>query len=462
MLNIPTPNGCSLMEGLSLLPYQERQEKLKQLNLTDEQFFDSRDKAWYLLRRKKQTPPEGNWSVWVLRAGRGFGKTKCGSGWINQRALEHSGRWMALVARTPADARDVMIEGPSGILRNCLPEDKPNYEPSKRRITWPNGSWATVYSDEEPDQLRGFSGDTAWFDELGKMIHPQESWDNLMFGMREISADRPRTLITTTPRPIPILKAIERLPGSVTVIGSSYENRRNLDKDWVKQVLGQYEGTRLGRQEIHAEILDDVPGALWTRAMLDAAIHRGPLPDMTRVVVGVDPSGSSGNEDEGGNSIGIVTMGIGVDGIGYVLADNTCCLSPHGWGRRVVDAYHRHSADRIVAERNYGGAMVEYVIRSVEVNVPIRMVTASRGKVQRAEPVAALYEKGSIKHPLVDVYGNKTNLAKLEDQLCAFTSDGYVGEGSPDIADAAIWAATDLMFKRFQPMVSIGLPKVFA
>ena len=219
--------------------------------------------------RPKQLAPTGSWSTWVLRAGRGFGKTRTGAGWVHERAIEYPGRWIALVARTPADARDYMIEGPGGFLRNTHPKDRPLYEVSKRRLTWPNGSWATIYSDEEPDQVRGFSGDTAWLDEFGKYQNPQETWTNLEFGMREASNDRPRKVVTTTPRPIPILKQIERLQSTVVVTGTSHENRSNLDPRWFEDTISRHQGTRIGRQEILAEILEDVAGALWTRAMLD-------------------------------------------------------------------------------------------------------------------------------------------------------------------------------------------------
>jgi phage terminase large subunit-like protein len=235
-------------------------------------YFDWR----HIWARRKQLPPsddrpEGPWATWVLRAGRGFGKTRTGSAWVHERALEHPGRWIAMVARTPADARDYMIEGPGGLLRNTHPAQRPLYEPSKRRLTWPNKSWATIYSDEEPDQLRGFSGDTAWIDEFCKFVHPTETWTNLAFGMREASTDRPRIAITTTPKATSILMAIERLPSTITVTGSSYENARNLDPSWFETVVKRHEGTRTGRQEIMGEILDDVVNALWTRAMLDAA-----------------------------------------------------------------------------------------------------------------------------------------------------------------------------------------------
>ena len=257
----------SLAERLALLPGSRRLQIID--TLTTEQSEDVLYDWNGFWARPKQLAPTGSWSTWVLRAGRGFGKTRTGAGWVHERAIEYPGRWIALVARTPADARDYMIEGPGGFLRNTHPKDRPLYEVSKRRLTWPNGSWATIYSDEEPDQVRGFSGDTAWLDEFGKYQNPQETWTNLEFGMREASNDRPRKVVTTTPRPIPILKQIERLQSTVVVTGTSHENRSNLDPRWFEDTISRHQGTRIGRQEILAEILEDVAGALWTRAMLD-------------------------------------------------------------------------------------------------------------------------------------------------------------------------------------------------
>lgn len=431
--------------GMSLIDFQ--------------QFMES---SWRFIARPKQLAPEGNWATWVIRAGRGFGKTRSGAGWVQERAVARKAkpRWIALIARTPADARDYMIEGPGGILRNAPKHERPDYEPSKRRLTWPDGSWATIFSDEEPDQLRGFSGDTAWLDEFAKFKNAKAVWDNLQFGMREASqlvdadgavvgTDRPRRLITTTPRPIPILREIEKLSSTTVVHGTSYENKANLDEDWFRETIGQYEGTRLGRQEVMAEILDDLPGALWNRDEIDdmrIAVDRTTnkpvdydLPDMQRVVVAIDPSGTRGDEDEG-DDIGIIVAGKGVDGMGYVLADYTCKLGPDGWGRRAVDAYRRWNADCIVAERNFGGAMVEHTIRTVATSVPYREVHASRGKVIRAQPISALYSQGKVCHV--------GNFPLLEDQMCLMSDDGYMGEGSPDRLDALVWALSDLMIRK--------------
>lgn len=404
---------------------------------------------WRYWAREKQLPPQGDWGTWLIRGGRGSGKTRCGGGWIHERAMQHAGRWIAIVGRTPADIRDYCIEGPGGILRNTHQTECPLYEVSKRRLTWPNGSWATIYSDEEPDQLRGFSGDTAWLDEFAKFRNARTTWDNLEFGMREPSGDRPRRVITTTPRPLQIMQEIEKMSDTVTVTMSSYDNRFNLDKSFFETTIARYEGTRLGRQEIYAEYLTDVPNALWTQAILDQhRVTNDKLPDMQRIVVGVDPSGTKGKVDEhtrAGDEIGIIVAGYGVDGYGYVLNDYTCNLGPVGWGRRVCQAYHtplldrEWQADRVVAETNYGGAMVESTIKSIDAGIPFKGITASRGKVVRAEPIASLYEQGRIRH--------LNTLPHLEDQLLRMTTKGYEGDRSPDRLDAMVWALTELFLE---------------
>lgn len=389
--------------------------------------------------RPDQLPPPGDWQNWLILAGRGWGKTRTGAEWIRAEVMSGRAGRIALIGETAADVRDVMVEGPSGILKISKPwgGEKPIYEPSKRRLTWPNGAVATLFNATEPDQLRGPAFDLAWSDELAKWSYAQETWDQLQFGLREGS--RPRQLITTTPRPIPLVRALMKDPSTVVTRGRTLDNAANLAPPFLKTVVDRYGGTRLGRQELDAEILDDVPGALWTRAMLDAnRISDSEKPNLQRVVVAVDPSGSGGDED-GADDIGIVVAGRGINGLAYVLADYTCSLSPEGWGRRAVEAYRRYSADRIVAERNFGGAMVEHVIRVADRTVSYKEVTASRGKVVRAEPIAALYEQGRVKHVGA--------LPQLEDQQCAFTGTGYVGEGSPDRADALVWAITELMLK---------------
>jgi phage terminase large subunit-like protein len=391
-------------------------------------FFD-----WSFWGRREQLPPEDAWTTWLYLGGRGAGKTRSGAEWIRERVASGVGKRIALVGATAADVRDVMVEGESGILATALPWDRPEFESSKRRITWSNGAVATLYSAEEPDSLRGPQHDTAWCDELAKWNRLTAAWDNLQFGLR--LGDRPQQMITTTPRPLKLLKEIMARSDTVITRGSTYDNRPNLAKAFFDEVIRRYQGTRVGRQEIDAEILDDIPGALWTREMMDQARFRDALPDFIRVVVGVDPSGTRGGD--GNDCIGIVVVGKAAGGMGYVLGDYTCSLSPAGWGRRVVEAANAHKADCVVAEANFGGAMVESVLRTAGVTQHIKMVNASRGKVVRAEPIAALYEQRRVRH--VGAFG------PLEDQLCAFTTEGYVGEGSPDRADALVWALTDLM-----------------
>jgi phage terminase large subunit-like protein len=392
---------------------------------------------WEFWAHPKQLAPSGDWAVWVLKAGRGFGKTRAGAGWVHSRAMEQR-RWIALVARTQADARDYMIEGPGGLLHNTPPAERPHFEPSKRRLTWPNGSSATVYSDDEPDQIRGFSGDTAWLDEFAKFKHPLEVWQTLEFAMRERSNDRPRTSITTTPRPLQILKDIARRSDCVVVEGSSYENKHNLDPKFFEG-LAKYEGTRIGRQEIHGEILEDVAGALWSRNRIDQLrVAPGHVPTLKRVVVAIDPSASSGDSAD---ETGLLVVGVGEDGHGYVLEDASGRLPPTAWAERAVSLFETWKADRVIAEINNGGDLVETTLRVVHPGVPFRAVRASRGKVTRAEPVSALYERGLVHH--VGVF------PVLEDQLCVFTADfdrrsaGY----SPDRLDALVWGLTELLLE---------------
>jgi phage terminase large subunit-like protein len=391
--------------------------------------------AWEFWARPEQLPPPGDWTTWLYMGGRGAGKTRAGAEWIRARVNAGHARRIALVAATFAEARDVMLEGESGLLAISSPIDRPRFERSKRRLTWPNGAVALLFSDDEPDMLRGFQHDTAWCDELAKWKHLDASWDNLQLGLR--LGKRPQQAVTTTPRLKKGLKSIMARSDTVITRGSTHDNRDNLAPAFFKDVIRRYEGTRFGRQEINAELLDDVPGALWTRAMLDAALvpADAKLPEMSRVVVAVDPSGARGDDDR--DSIGIVAAGRGIDGLGYILGDWTCSLSPSGWGRRVAEAAARFNADRIIAEENFGGAMVERVICAAGTTVHVKLVRAAQRKIVRAEPVAALYEQRRVRHA--------GSFPELEDQLTAFTTNGYVGDASPDRADAAIWALIELM-----------------
>lgn len=388
--------------------------------------------------RPNQIAPDGEWSTWLVLAGRGFGKTRSGAEWLREKWKAGAQR-IAIVAETAADSRDVLVEGQSGILAISPKDDRPLYEPSKRRLTWPNGAVATLYNGTEPDQLRGPEHDTALVDELAKYSYPQDTWDNLQFGLR--LGPHPQVCVTTTPRPIPIIRSLMKDPATRITRGSTFDNAANLPARFIQTIRDRYEGTRLGRQELFAEVLDDAVGALWSR---DSIIH-GLLPQMQRIVVAIDPSGASGATDEDADSIGIIVAGKGVDGRFYVIEDATCRLSPSGWARRAVERYQAHKADKIVAERNFGGDMVASVIRTADRNANVKLVTASRGKSVRAEPIAALYEQKRVTHA--------AGLEALEDQMMQMTLSGYVGEGSPDRVDALVWALTELALEPESRMI---------
>lgn len=371
--------------------------------------------------RPNQRPPAGPWKVWLILAGRGFGKSRTGAEQVIEWAKTPKRR-IALVAETAADARDVMVEGESGILACAPPWCQPKYEPSKRRLTWPNGTMATTYSGDAPEQLRGPQHHSAWGDEIAKWKHGQEAWDNLELGLR--LGEHPQIVATTTPRPMPLLRQLLADPGTVVTRGSTYENTVNLAPSFKERILSRYEGTRLGRQELHAEILEDTPGALWTRTLLEATRVRT-VPKLTRIMVGLDPGGDAG----------IIAAGLGEDGHGYVLEDLSISGSPATWARQAVAGYHKLRANAIVAETNHGGEMVVTTIHTQDDTVKVIVVWASQGKYARAEPVSALYEKGRVHH--VGMF------ATLEDQMCNWVP----GEGlpSPNELDACVWVLTELM-----------------
>ena len=377
---------------------------------------------WRNLARPNQLPPSGDWRTWLILAGRGYGKTRT----INEWALEQAqpGTRGAIVAATAADARDVVVEGQSGIL--TIAPKRPTYEPSKRRITFANGAVATIFSADEPDRLRGPQFHWAICDELAAWRYPV-ALDLLMLGLR--LGTNPRVAIATTPRPTRIIQQLVADPHVHVTRGTTYENRANLAPQFFEQIIGQYEGTRLGRQELNAEILTDVPGALWTRTALDA-LRVTQHPRLKRIVVAIDPAATS---NEGASETGIIVAGLGDDGHGYILDDVSGRYSPDGWAKQAVAESHKFKADRIVYESNQGGEMVAYTLRTVEANVSLKAVHASKGKTARAEPIAALYEQGKAHH--VGVF------ADLEDQLCNWVA----GAESPDRLDALVWALTELM-----------------
>jgi predicted phage terminase large subunit-like protein len=404
------------------------------------------DGGWRAKARPSQLPPPGDWNGWIVCAGRGFGKNFTGAGWINECVETGTAGRIALVAATAADARDVMVEGESGILRLAPPWNVPQYEPSKRRLTWKNGATATLFSAEESDRLRGPQFDLAWADELAAWLDPQSTWDMLMFGLR--LGRHPRWLATTTPRPVKLLKALLSREGQDVVVtrGSTFENEANLAPTFIQALRDRYEGTRLGRQEINAEMLSDTPGALWHLEWLDRD-RVVKAPELRRIVVAIDPAASN---KEGSDETGIVVAGVGGDKHAYILEDLSGRYAPHEWATKAIDAYRRHKADRIIAEVNNGGAMVEATIRAIDPLVSFRAVHASRGKVVRAEPIAALYEQRKVHHV--------GNFATLEDQLCAFASDFDRGRAgySPDRVDALVWALTELIARCQTPTAVVG------
>ena len=395
------------------------------------------DGGWRAKARPSQLPPEGDWwGTWLAISGRGWGKTLAGSNWVNELAVASVCR-IALIAPTAGDCRDILIEGATGVLASAPSWCQPTYEPSKRVVRWPNGSQAHAFSGEEPDRLRGMQFHWGWWDEACSTQNTEEVWN--MYSMGARLGTRPRTLITTTPRPSRFLNSLLAREGKdvVVVRGSTYENENNLAPGFIDAIKRRYEGTRIGRQEILGEVLNDTPGALWQLAWIDnnrAKVE--PLFGLERVVVAIDPAVST---NEGSDQTGIIAAGIDGNGHAFVLEDASGRHAPHEWAARAIELYRKHSADRIVAEKNNGGDMVEATIRSIDPTVSFKAVTASRGKVVRAEPVSALYEQGRVHHV--------GTFSQLEEQMCAFTSDfsrstaGY----SPDRVDALTWAITELL-----------------
>lgn len=376
----------------------------------------------------------------MILSGRGFGKTRTGAETCRELVELGLARRIALIGRTAADVRDVMVEGESGILAISPPWNRPKYEPSKRRLTWPNGAVATTYSGDEPDLLRGPQHDFGWADELAAWRYP-DAWDQFLFGLR--LGLNPRAVVTTTPRPTPIIKQLIADPLTHVTRGSTYANAANLAPAFLEQILKKFEGTRLGRQEIEGAVLDDNPNALWQRDIIEETRHIGPLPSFTRIVVGVDPQIADpeklrrGEEQTAETGIVVAACTGGRDGEGYVLDDRTVRASPAIWAEAVAAAYHAHKADRIIAEANQGGAMVEATMQAYGAqrgrSLPVTLVHAARGKQTRAEPVSLLYEKKRVHH--VGAF------PALEDQMCEWEP----GMPSPDRMDALVWALTELL-----------------
>lgn len=363
-----------------------------------------------------------------------------GSEWIRELAHKYPGCRIALVAETAADARDVMIKGDSGLLSVDPTLSEDSWSPTNRCLTWPNGSKAYTYNGTTPDQLRGPQHHFAWVDELAKFEYMQDAWDQLQFGLR--LGEHPKCLVTTTPRPLPLIKKLVDDPDTVVTRGATLDNQANLAKSTVKQLYERYSGTRLGRQELDGEILGDIPGALWSRELIDAARVKLAPEDLERVFVAVDPATSS---EEGADEHGIVVVALARDtegyAHGYVLEDATCKGTPEDWAKTAVRMYRKWEADKIIAEKNQGGEMVSSVLKAQDRTIPIKLVHASRGKVVRAEPISALYEQGRIHHV--------GSFDLLEDQMCTFSVDQVrnTSTGSPDRVDALVWGLTELFEK---------------
>jgi predicted phage terminase large subunit-like protein len=425
-----SPDLRSLHERIVALPEAQRAAFLGSL---PEEVLAAARYEWPFWARVDQLEPADPWRTWVMRSGRGAGKTRAGAETV--RAWVAAGRYrrLHLVGRTEGDVRDTMVEGPSGLLEVSPPGERPEFRPRLRRLVWPSGAVAFLFSAEEPDRLRGPQCEAAWCDELASWRYP-EAYDNLMLGLR-LGTD-PRLLITSTPRPTKLMRTILAQAGTVETRSSTYTNAINLARGFLDDIAAQYEGTRLGRQEIYGELLEDVPGALWNHTRLDELRVKVAPAELERIVVAVDPAVSSA---ETADETGIVVIGRSADKEAFVLADLSGRYAPSEWGRLVIEAYRRHQADLVVAEVNQGGDLVADMLRQLDGGVPVKKVRAARGKYQRAEPAAGFYEQGRVHH-----VGSHP---VLEDQMCIFTSDIDRRQGSPDRVDALVWGLTELLTK---------------
>ena len=399
------------------------------------------EKDWESHAHPHQLPPDGDWTTWLVLGGRGAGKTRAGAEWVRAvagAANDNAARAVALVAETYADAREVMIEGPSGLRAVSPPADRPAFEASRRRLVWPNGAVGYAFSAEDPDGIRGYQFDAAWSDELCKWRYPEATWSNLQLALR--LGTRPRQIATTTPRPTGLIKRLIAAKTTRVTRASTYVNRAHLSDAFFSEIAALYEGTALGRQELLGELVEDAAGALWTWSLIEAA-RIAAAPSLERIVVAVDPPATSGPDAD---ECGIIVAGaasVNGERVAYVLADwSAAGLSPRQWAEKTAAAYREFEADRIVVEVNQGGEMARAVIAQVDPSAPVKPVYATRGKRLRAEPVAALYEQGRVRHAGA--------FPRLEDQMTSYTGEG---SGSPDRLDALVWALTDLMLKPAAP-----------
>ena len=436
----------SLAEELLRL---ERPKRTAAINKLSERERRSLRPYWRLWAHDSQLPPPGEWHCWLIMAGRGYGKTRAGAEWVREVAENDPTARIALVGANLGEVRRVMVEGESGLLAIAPWRKRPEFEASRRLLTWPNGAKATLYSAGEPESLRGPQHSHAWCDEIAKWEQSSEraknAWNNLLLGLRLGQA--PRVAATTTPRPVPLVKRLLEQPDTVVTRGTTEDNSDNLPRGYIRQMQAQFGRSLWARQELYGELIEDIEGALWSRELLESCREAAASSPAKRVVIGVDPPASSE-----GDACGIVVCARGEDGVARVLAD--CSVrhpTPERWARAVAEAARVWQADRVVAEANNGGEMVRSVLRAAEISLPVSLAHASRGKTARAEPVAALYETGRVRHcgefPL------------LEDELCGIlAAGGYEGPGrSPDRADALVWAMTELMLgRKSEPRVWLG------
>jgi len=422
-------------QTLRELPDAEVSAALKQLGAEKTEELQH---SWEFWARPEQLEPKGNWNIWVALAGRGWGKTRAGAEWVRHR-IKKGDKIVHCVAPTKGDVRRVMVEGDSGLINVCWKGDKsyrgsplglPIWSPTNNTLTWENGAKAVFFSAEDPERLRGPQAYSAWTDELCAWRNAQETWDMLQFGLR--LGRRPQVFVTTTPKTTKLIRNILDDDKTTVSTGSTYDNSANLADTFLDAVRKTYEGTRLGRQELYAEILDEASGALWNRTLLASCeVDKDDVPTLNRIVVSIDPAVTSNAESD---MTGIVVAGVDVNGRAYVLEDHTGRYTPQQWAAKAVELYREHMADRIVAERNQGGDMVRHTLHTEDETVPVKLVHASRGKMARAEPVSALYEQDKVRH----VKG----LNDLEDQMVQWEPLGSIG--SPDRLDALVWAITDL------------------
>jgi phage terminase large subunit-like protein len=428
-LSASPTRAASLSEASSFLrlPKEIREQRIAALSDAE---IDALRFDWEFWGRQDQFIPKSPWVSWLVMAGRGFGKTRTGAETVRKWVRRY--KYVNLIGATSDDARDIM----SGVLSICPRDERPIYVTSKRRLEWPNGARSLIFTADEPERLRGKQHMKFWGDELGSWRY-QEAWDQASLGLR--LGDNPQCVITTTPRPLKTIRDLILDPTTIVTTGTTYDNSANLAPAFLSKIISRYENTRLGRQELYAELLDDTPGALWTRIGIDKARVQKLTVEIIRIVVAIDPAGSTA---EGSDETGIVVAGKGVDGRWYVLEDLSGKYSPDQWGEVAVEAYKRWKADRIVGEVNNGGDMVEAIVRSKDANCSYKGVHATRGKAVRAEPVAALYEQGRVSHV--------GYLGALEDQMCIFTTDydRVKMKFSPDRMDALVWALNELAIEQ--------------